>query len=353
MKKKVFFVLSHLGAGGSERVFWLLSQHINKSLYDVSLVLLDSRNPFFSANINQVKIVHLNSIRASRSFFKLCKLIKNEQPFAVFTTGGHINTLLSYVSIFTEIPLLVGRESNVMHVMTKLGGFKEWFWDLFVPFTYKRFHFAVCQSLEIEQSMSGHYGIPKEKLVIIHNPVLATPVTINKQITMRKNIIVIARLAVEKGIFRLLKIMKRLPSEYHLTIAGEGPLKGKILEEMQDLALTDRVKLVGLVSNINELIANHSLMVLPSLTEGFPNVVLESLAVGVPVVAFRVSGVADIIKPHFNGYITEQDDIIGFESNIKKALNRDWNHEAIKADVNERFGIEKIVKQYEALLVNP
>lgn len=353
MKKKVFFVLSHLGAGGSERVFWLLCQHIDKSLYDVSLVLLDSRNPFFSANIKQVNIVHLNSVRASRSFFKLCKLINREQPFAVFTTGGHINTLLSYVSIFTKIPILVGRESNVMHVMTKLGGLKEWFWDLFVPFTYKRFHFAVCQSLEIEQSMSDHYGIPKNKLVIIHNPVLATKITINTEESMKKKLIVIARLAVEKGIFRLLKIMKRLPPEYSLTIAGEGPLKEKIIEEIRKLDLSDRVKLVGLVSNTNELIANHSLMVLPSLTEGFPNVVLESLAVGVPVVAFKVSGIQDIIKPHFNGYITEQDDTIGFENNIKKALKTNWNHQAIKADVNVRFGIEKIVKQYEALLVNP
>lgn len=351
MKKKVFFVLSHLGAGGSERVFWLLSQYINKSHYDVSLVLLDSGRSFFSTNINHVNIIHLNSIRASRSFFKLCRLIKKEKPFAVFTTGGHINTLLSYVAIFVEIPLLIGRESNVMNVMAKLGGFKERFWDLFVPLTYKRFHFAVCQSLEIEESMAYHYGVPKRKLVIIHNPVLATPITIHQREKMPKKLIMVARLAVEKGIFRLLKIMKNLPQEYSLTIAGEGPLKRKIIQEIEDLQLTNRVKLAGLVTNINELIAAHSLMVLPSLTEGFPNVVLESLAIGVPVVAFKVSGIQDIIKPHFNGYIVNQDDLIGFENYIKMALSKKWDHQAIKADINLRFGIEKIVKQYEALLV--
>ena len=350
MKKKVFFILSHLGAGGSERVFWLLSQNIDKSLYDVSLVLLDSRNPFFSTNINQVNIIHLNSIRASRSLFKLCKLLKKEQPFAVFTTGGHVNTLLSFVSMFVNIPLLIGRESNVMNVMTKLGGFKERFWDLFVPSTYKRFHLAVCQSVEIQKSMALHYGIPKHKLVVIHNPVLATPLLVNKEGKNQKRLILVARLAVEKGIFRLLKIMHELPSDYTLTIAGEGPLKQKIADEIVLLNLSDRVRLLGLVTNINELIAAHSLMVLTSLTEGFPNVVLESLAIGVPVVAFRVSGISAIIRPGFNGYVVAQNDLIGFGDKVKQAVARTWNHEAIKADVNTRFGIDKIVKKYEALL---
>ncbi len=352
MKKKVFFVLSHLGAGGSERVFWLLSQYVDKSLYDVSLVLLDSRNSFFSTKIDHVHIVHLNSIRASRSFFKLCKLIKKEKPFAVLTTGGHINTLLSYVSIFVKIPLLIGRESNVMNIMTKLGGVKERFWDLFVPATYKRFHFAVCQSSEIQQSLYSHYGIPKNKLVIIHNPVLSTPITINTEDRPQKKLIIVARLAIEKGILRLLKVMHNLPAEYTLTIAGEGPLKEKIIDEINRLHLSDRVKLVGLVANVNELIADHALMVLPSLTEGFPNVVLESLAIGVPVVAFNVSGITDIIRTGFNGYVIAQNDLAGFENKIKKSFYRKWNHQAIKADVNVRFGIEKIVKKYEALLVN-
>ncbi|HTN21388.1 MAG TPA: glycosyltransferase [Pelobium sp.] len=351
MKKKVFFVLGNLGAGGSERVFWMLSQYIDKSLYDVSLVLLDSRKTFLSTNINQVNIIDLKSLRASRSFFKLIKLIKKEKPYAVLTTGGHINTLLSYVSIFVEIPLLIGRESNVMNIMTKLNGFKERFWDLFVPSTYKRINLAVCQSKEIKQSLAYHYGIPQHKLVIINNPVLATDTIIRKAEATQKKLILVARLAVEKGIFRLLKIMKNLPLEYALTVAGEGPLKGEILKEIDTLELNGRVNLIGLVPNINDVIANHSLMVLSSITEGFPNVVLESLAVGVPVVAFNVSGIQDMIKPGFNGYITEQDDLAGFEDNIKRAFLKKWNHQAIKADVNERFGIEKIVKQYEALLV--
>jgi len=350
MKKKVYFILSHLGAGGSERVFWLLAQYFDKSLYEVNLVLLDARNPFFSTEIADVNIINLESIRASKSFFKLKKLIKEEKPFAVFTTGGHINTLVSFVSLFVEIPTLIGRESNMMEIMNKLGGIKEKFWDRFVWLTYKRFTIAVCQSVEIKYSMANYYGIPKNKLVVIHNPVLPSDILIDQTPKTEKKIIIVARLAIEKGIDRFLKILKNLPENFTLTIAGDGPLKNDILKEISLLNLSHRVQLLGVVPDINTLISQHHLMVLPSKTEGFPNVVLEALAVGMPVVAFRVSGIQTILNPGFNGFIVDPEDLQSFENCTLKALQKKWDHKAIKADVNFRFGVQKVVKQYEALL---
>lgn len=350
MKKKVFFIVSHLGAGGSERVFWLLSQYFDKTFYEVSLVLLDSRNPFFSVDIAGVNIVNLNSIRASNSFFKLCKLIRTERPYAIFTTGGHINTLLSFVSLFAPVPVLIGRESNVMNLTARLGGPKEKFWNLFVRLTFYRFKVAVCQSKEIHDTMANLYHIPKRKLVVIPNPVLLTNLLKEEKSRAGKKLILVARLAVEKGIIRLLHIIKRLPADYSLTIAGEGPMKQAIKTEIQMLQLAQRVHLVGLITDISNLIVNHDLMVLSSLTEGFPNVVLESLSVGIPVVAFRVSGIPEMLSNGFNGYIINQDDQEAFAAHIVKACNRKWDAFAIKDDVYSRFGVEKVVKQYEKLL---
>jgi len=348
--KKVFFIISHLKAGGSEKVFWILSQYFDKSLYDVYLVVLDSRDTFYSRDLAGVKIVDLNSPKASNSVFKLLKLINVEKPFAVFTTGGHINTLLALVSLFVKVPKLIGRESNVMDIMTKLGGIKEKFWDKFLGLTYKRFDIAVCQSLEIQKSLADHYNIAENKLIVIPNPVLPMDIIKTPDRTENKRIVMIARLAVEKGIIRFLNILSKLPKEYTLTIAGEGPLKMQILKEIERLKLTDRVVLPGVVREIPKLIAAHDLLVLPSVTEGFPNVVLESLAVGVPVVAFGVGGIRAMLKPDFNGYIIAQDDLQGFEKCVVKAFQKKWDHSAIRADVQTRFGVQKVVKQYEALI---
>ncbi|WP_069660288.1 glycosyltransferase [Arcticibacter eurypsychrophilus] len=351
MKKKVFFIVSHLRAGGSERVFWLLSQYLDKSFYEVSLVLLDSRNSFFSADIDGVNVINLNSIRASNSFFKLRSLIKAVRPYAIFTTGGHINTLLSFVSLFAPVPVLIGRESNVMNMTAKLGGPKEKFWDLFVRLTYFRFKVAVCQSNEIHDAMANLYHIPMHKLVVIPNPVLLTSLQKVEKVRAGKKLILVARLAIEKGIIRLLHIIKKLPVDYTLTIAGEGPMKEAIKKEISLLQLGERVHVVGLIPDILNTIVNHDLMVLTSLTEGFPNVVLESLSVGIPVVAFRVSGISEMLRNDFNGYIINQDDMDCFASHVVKACNRKWDSLSIKEDVNNRFGVEKVVKQYEKLLL--
>jgi glycosyltransferase involved in cell wall biosynthesis len=348
--KKVFFIISHLKAGGSEKVFWILAQHFDQSIFDVYLVVLDSREIFYSRDLAGVHIIDLNSPRASKSVFKLLKLINKEKPYAVFTTGGHINTLLAFISLFVKIPKLIGRESNVMDIMTKLGGVKEKFWDKFLSFTYNRFDIAVCQSAEIQKSLANHYNIIDSKLIVIPNPVLAMDIIKTPDGNKKKRIIIIARLAVEKGIMRFLSILRKLPHEYTLTIAGEGPLKMMILKEIGKLKLSNRVKLVGVVRDVPKLLVSHDLLALPSITEGFPNVVLESLAVGVPVVAFGVGGIGAILNSDFNGYIIAQDDLDAFEKGVLKACQKKWDHAAIKADVETRFGVQKIVKQYEALL---
>ena len=64
-------MLGNLRAGGSERVYWTLSQFLNKSKYDVSLIVLDSGNAFFSLDLKGVRVIQLNTIKASKSFFKL------------------------------------------------------------------------------------------------------------------------------------------------------------------------------------------------------------------------------------------------------------------------------------------
>ena len=348
--KKVFFIISHLRAGGSEKVFWILSQYFDQSLFEVYLLVLDSKETFYSRDLRGVKIIDLQSPRASKAIFKIIRLINIEKPYAVFTTGGHINTLLAFISMFVTIPKLIGRESNVMNIMTDLGGLKEKFWDKFLSFTYKRFDIAICQSEEIKKSLSEHYHISEDKLWVIPNPILKTEMIKFPSSTNYKKILIIARLAVEKGIIRFLHILNNLPPEYVLTIAGEGPMKSEIMQVIKDLNLNDRVKLVGIVREIPELIAAHDLLALPSFTEGFPNAVLEALEVGVPALAFEVGGIKAMLKPGFNGYIIQQNNLQEFLNGIIKICHQKWNHQLIKADIENRFGVQKVVKQYEALI---
>lgn len=351
MKQKIFFIVSSLTMGGSERVFWLLAQGFDKEKYDVSIVLLNSKNSFFSLDLENIRVIDLETIKSSRSFFKLYKLLNDEKPYAVYSTSGHINILVAFLSLFIQIPKLVARESNIPNEMLLHEGFKAKFWSHFVKLFYKRFKTIVCQSEEMKHSLHSFYKISPIKLVVIPNPVLISNATeVPSRLRLAKNIIIIARLSIVKGHERLLDIFSKLPENYILTIAGDGEIRERILDKIRSLNLDSRVIFLGQVSDITEIIPNYDAVVLSSYTEGFPNVILESLSMGVPVITFRVGGITGLIKDGFNGYILEQDDHNGFAKQIIETCNRSWDHEAIRRHVYETHSLEKIVTRYEALI---
>lgn len=349
MKKKVFFLLSSLGIGGSEKVFWLLAQNFDKSKYDVSIVILNSRNDYLQKDLKDVSIIDLQTINASRSFFALCKLMRKERPHAVFSTAAHINILLALVSVFVKINKLVGRESNIYQQIAQFGGFSTKFWGLFVNVCYKRFDAIVCQSVEMKESFLQNFTIPTKKLIILANPVIMAD-TMRSEAEPGNKLIFVARLSAEKGHDRLLNILFNLPDDFTLTLAGDGELKEDIQKQINVLGLQNRVSMLGTITNVSQVIAQNNVSVLSSYTEGFPNVVLESLAAGVPVVTFRVGGINEIIKPGFNGFVAEQGDVDAFKDYLLLACSRKWDAAEIRKDVLNRFSVGHICQQYESLI---
>jgi glycosyltransferase involved in cell wall biosynthesis len=351
MKKKIFLIVSSLGAGGSERVYWLLSQYFNKSEYAVSVVFLNAGEQCFSTQINGIDFIDLKTIKASRSFFKLLKLIRNARPHAVFSTTDHINILTAMVACFIKVPHLIARASNNPDQMKQFYGYKARFYNLFTSFFSDRFNFIVCQSEEMRQSFAKQYRVDPTKLKVIPNPVLLTKAV--KKCTLAtypKKLVAVGRLSQEKGMFRLLESMRQLPANYLLNIIGDGPLMGELMVRVAQNELGDRVKLSGQVSDVSTQIAQHDLLVLTSFTEGFPNVILEALSVGVPVVTFRVGGADVLIREAFNGFIVEQGDFANLKKQIIYSCNHPWQHEAIKADALCRFSLDNVGLMYENLL---
>jgi len=348
MKKKIFLVTSSLAAGGAQRVFWLLSQGFDKNKYEVTIVVLTSKNSFFSTTIPGVKVVDLKTVRSSLSVGKLYNLIRKERPYAIFGTGDQINFLISFVSIFIKTPFIIGRPTNISSEMRRYAGPKSKVLGKFKSFFYDKFNTIVCQSEEIRNPLIKNLKVDSNKMVVIPNPVLTNSVIKNGE--GKNRLIVVGRLTEVKGHSRLLDVISELPVEYSLTVAGDGSLKDMLTKQTIVLDIFNRVYFIGKVSDVIDRIAKHDVLVLSSHSEGFPNVVLESLSVGVPVVTFRVGGVSNFIKDGFNGYIIEQDDLAGFKQAIIKSCLRAWNSEAIKKDIEDQFSLRKIAGMYESLI---
>ncbi|MFA6246123.1 MAG: glycosyltransferase [Mucilaginibacter sp.] len=350
MGKKVVFILGSLGAGGSERVFWLLAQHFNNRGYNVSIVVLNGGEKCYSTDIPGITFIDLQTIRASKSFIKLYRLLKSIKPDVVFSTVDHINLLLGILTWFIKLPVAIARASNSPTKMKEYYKGKERLFNSFTRLLLSRMKYIVCQTKEMETELKLVYKLNLIKLKVIANPVLMNNIVAKHTHTNNKRLIAVGRLSPEKGIDKLLQIMSALPSNYYLDILGDGPLMVSLLADTKRLKLTDRVRFLGKVIDVTSHLVKSDLLLLTSITEGFPNVVLEALSTGVPVVCYSVGGASELIINGVNGYIVEQDDAQQFKEKVLLACAQVWPHQQIKSDTYKKFELSQIGRQYELLI---
>lgn len=161
-----------------------------------------------------------------------------------------------------------------------------------------------------------------------------------------------------KGLRFLLEAVKELKANNRLTfkllLVGDGPLKSDIITYIEQFQLDEHVHLLGLKPHheIPLYMAAADLFCLPSLNEGQPNVVLEALSCGVPVVASAVGGIPDLITNE-NGLLFPPGDANVIAETLYQAVRMSWRREAI-ADSVKDFTWEKTAEQfyrvYESLM---
>ena len=144
-------------------------------------------------------------------------------------------------------------------------------------------------------------GIPQDKIMITYN--MVDTETFNPQIkssfkkeigTKKPIILFVGNLVPQKGIEYLIKAKKYLKKDSKLVIVGGGPL----LKKLKDITKKENIKDVlftGPRTDINNIMAAADIIVLPSISEGFPIVLLEAMAMGKPVVATKVGGIPEIV----------------------------------------------------------
>lgn len=164
----------------------------------------------------------------------------------------------------------------------------------------------------------------------------------------------IGRLSGEKGVLNFVKtIPKILEERYEIKflIGGDGYLRDKIEEYLDENNLNNKVELVGWISHdkIPDYLNKLKLLVLPSYTEGLPNIMLEAMACETPVLATPVGAIPDIIKNGENGFIMEDNSPECIAENVIRALNYPNLDEIVKNArklVEEKFTYEAAAKRY-------
>lgn len=280
-------------------------------------------------------------------------------------------------------------------LIVKIFGGRVFYWNCGLPWQYRRSlwrnsfeklvykmaSYLVTGTASLRRQYAQHYGLSLNKIKIMPNWLSPEKFIVSKEAiektkadlglkTDNKVLLFIHRLSKRKGAELLPKILKNvkvsanpvrnskevLGKARHVTISngvkliiiGDGPSRHLLEREFQEEIKQNRVKMLGWVPNqeIAKFYAIADVFLLPSEEEGFPRVILETMATGLPFVAFDVGGVKEIIPPQFLQNIVPAGDLEKFCNLVEENLSA--SQEEIVADRNIALAW---VKKYETAVV--
>lgn len=164
----------------------------------------------------------------------------------------------------------------------------------------------------------------------------------------------VGRLTAQKDYATLLQALSRLPADapaWRCIVAGEGELRPGLEQSARDLGLSDRFRLGGLVSDVGGLLAAADVFCLPSRFEGLPLVLLEAMAAGLPVAAFAIDGVVDVVAEGEQARLAPPGDAGALAAVLLDLLRDEAQRrrlgEAGRRLVGERYGFDGVVTRLE------
>ena len=171
-------------------------------------------------------------------------------------------------------------------------------------------------------------------------------------------ILYVGRLHELKGLDHLIKAfsdVKKVHDNVELLIIGGGDLKGDLEKLVHDEGMDEDVKFIGEVEHL-ELIdyyQNSDIFVLPSLSEGLSNVIMEAMACGLPVIATDVGGNPELVKHEEGGLIVNSKDVLGLQNSLERLLNDPELREAMgkfNREYIQKFNQDSVLSKKTELL---
>jgi glycosyltransferase involved in cell wall biosynthesis len=228
---------------------------------------------------------------------------------------------------------------------------------------YPRADRIICLSDAMIEDLVEHFGVPREKLVRIYNPVdtemvrRSADAQANPYVGAGPHLVTAGRLAREKGIDILLDampaVLAALPGA-RLHVLGEGPEEAALQAQAKALGVPEQVEFLGFRQNPWPHLKHADLFILPSRYEGLPNALLEALALGTPAVAAACPGAIQEIRD-VTGKIdmVPAEDAGGLAQAIVTACQRakgGGERSSGAEDGLGRFSLQQAVEEYSALL---
>jgi glycosyltransferase involved in cell wall biosynthesis len=356
-KIKVVIAINNMIIGGAQRLVVDQLRYFDNDKFDYSLVVLSKfpgQKDFFSELPSGLKIYQFDfkNFISWPEWFKLFRTLKKIKPDVVSSSLFLSNTIIRFLKLFLGYEVIITEHNT--HQYNK-GTLKILVDKFLAKFTYK----IVAVSETVKMYFMNEYGIKEDKLKVIYNGIDLNSIkeVRSEDILQSKIILSVGRLVKQKNNALLIDAFAKFSkkySDYKLIIVGDGNLQEKLLEQIHDLNLEDRVSLPGSTKDVYQYYKQADVFALTSHFEGFCLTAMEALAFGIPVVSTKVAGPVDYIKDGYNGLLVSYDaqeiaDKLGKMADLDEVQRAQYKQNC--QATAEDFDIGQQVKKFEDLFL--
>jgi len=360
--KKVSLLISTLGRGGAERVCVILANGLVRKGWDVEVVVMkDLPQSRKSALVDDVTFTSLGVRRSRYAPRKLAIHLNQRKPHIVITMNNEVVVAEFFARLFRlrDYRIVYRCVTTLSSVIYQMGeGFLAKLRYSLLKCVIANVDLIVNQCKGMQEDTLSELKVSQERCVTIYNPLQnpSNQCSPSKSLDLKvevRFVLLSGRIDCNKAFdlaINALALTSQEHNEVELWIAGDGPLKSSLMNLADELGISNQVKFLGYRKDLPSFYRKAALVTLTSHFEGFPNVLLEAISHGTPIVSVDCpSGPAEIVEDGVNGFLVADRSPKKLAEVFEKALEFEWDESLITKSA-ERFSEEKIVGEWDALL---
>lgn len=328
MALKILHIVQRPQLRGAEVFAAQLCQHLKKNECDVKMVALFAGDAIlpFDGELVVLNLDATNRLWGHHGWRRLATIIGEFKPDLVQANAGDTLKYAAFSKLLYRWPApLVFRNANKVSDFINSTAKK-----LFNKALLLQVKHVISVSELCRQDFIRTYNFAESRTSMVpigiedNRSIKELADDMTTMFGGRSVILNVASMVQEKNQVALLDLAGRLRetmSDFVLVIVGDGKLRPVVESLIREKGLGDHVMLLGYRRDVHALMRHAQVLVVPSLVEGLPGVILEAFAAGLPVVSYDVGGIREVIIDQQTGWLVEKNDEVGLLQAVKVALD--------------------------------
>ncbi|WP_337881136.1 glycosyltransferase [Rheinheimera sp.] len=336
------FLITSLEGGGAEGVCANIASGLADQGMSLELIVLHMHNSVYHNSLSgKVKLTVLGVRQARHAFLPLIRYLNSIQPERVVVFNYELAHVMVLIRPFLRLKFqLIGRNINTFsaNALRQSSSLQRFVVNPIQKFLYSRLDHVINQCQAMREDLLVHVPIRPEKTSVIYNAVNRRTGVIAQSAVPKPEfpgyILCVGRLEEQKALHRAVDAFSLIRQDFsglRLRFLGQGSLEKQLKEQALHRGVGEWVDFLGFTADPVSHYLGARCVLLTSLYEGFPNVLIEAVTLGVPVVSVDCpSGPKEIIQPGVNGILVQGYEPLDISKALYSCLTKVWTIDKIK-----------------------